>query len=111
MLGSHCLFQKFCMYEESIRTPISLRIPGSLRPKIGADRRPTGPCDALVSAVDVVPTLCDLLDLEKPRRLSGLSLVPAMRGEPLARDRIFLQFDGNGARGNFQRAVIRAPSS
>ena len=29
MLGSHCLFQKMCMYEESVRTPIALKLPGS----------------------------------------------------------------------------------
>jgi len=37
--------------------------------------------DALVSHLDVFPTLCDLLEMEKPGRLHGHSLMPLIRGE------------------------------
>ena len=28
-------------------------------------------------------------------------------GAPIDRDHVFIQFDGNGARGNFQRAIVK----
>ncbi|MGC9452113.1 MAG: sulfatase family protein [Oceanipulchritudo sp.] len=38
-------------------------------------------CDALVSHMDVFPTLCELLELEKPGYLTGKSLLPLLKGE------------------------------
>jgi N-sulfoglucosamine sulfohydrolase len=37
--------------------------------------------DALVSHIDVFPTLCELLGIERPDHLQGRSLMPAVRGE------------------------------
>jgi N-sulfoglucosamine sulfohydrolase len=37
--------------------------------------------DALVSQIDVFPTLCELLGIEPPDHLQGRSLMPAVRGE------------------------------
>jgi arylsulfatase A-like enzyme len=101
MLGSHCLWQKMCMYEESARVPLFIKFPASERTVVG-DRS-----DVLVSAIDVFPTLCDYLGLKTPDEVSGLSLMPVVRGGTLDRDTIFIQFDGNGARGNFQRCVVQ----
>lgn len=99
MLGSHCLWQKMCMYEESVRTPLMIKFPTA------AAIDPAS-CDAVVSSVDVLPTLCDYLQLSPPSGLSGQSLMPLVRGESWERERIYIQFDGNGALGNFQRCVI-----
>jgi arylsulfatase A-like enzyme len=101
MLGSHCLWQKMCMYEESARVPLFMKFPASDR-VIGGSRS-----DELVSGVDVFPTLCDYLGLATPADVSGLSLMPVVRGGSLERDTIFIQFDGNGARGNFQRCIVQ----
>jgi arylsulfatase A-like enzyme len=38
-------------------------------------------CDALVSQIDLYPTLCDLLDLNPPDWLQGRSLLPVLCGE------------------------------
>jgi arylsulfatase A-like enzyme len=38
-------------------------------------------CDAMVSHLDLFPTICDLLEIERPRWLEGTSLLPALRGE------------------------------
>jgi len=38
-------------------------------------------CDALVSHVDLFPTICDLLDIERPAWLQGQSMLPLVRGE------------------------------
>jgi arylsulfatase A-like enzyme len=37
--------------------------------------------DGLVSQIDVFPTLCELLDIERPNWLHGSSLMPLVRGE------------------------------
>ncbi|OQB14764.1 MAG: Arylsulfatase [Firmicutes bacterium ADurb.Bin193] len=99
MLGSHCLWQKMCMYEESVRIPLYIKFPREMAFE-GIQS------DELVSAIDVLPTLCDCLGLNPPKGMSGVSLMPALHGKALDRDTIFIQFDGNGARGNFQRCAI-----
>ena len=38
-------------------------------------------CDAMVSHMDLYPTICELLNIEKPEWLQGRSLLPLMRGE------------------------------
>jgi len=38
-------------------------------------------CDALVSHIDIYPTLCELLGIERPPWLRGNSLMPLIRGE------------------------------
>jgi N-sulfoglucosamine sulfohydrolase len=38
-------------------------------------------CEALVSHVDVFPTICDLLEIEAPPWLQGQSMMPLVRGE------------------------------
>ena len=38
-------------------------------------------CDALVSHVDVFPTICELLDIEAPGWLQGRSMMPLIRGD------------------------------
>lgn len=96
MLGSHRLFQKMCMYEESIRTPVVLKLPQG-RQTLGVDA-------TSVSQIDVLPTICDILEIAPPEGLPGRSWMKP--GTHTARD-VFLQYDGNGSLGNFSRAVIR----
>ncbi|MBD9527163.1 sulfatase [Paracoccus sp. PAR01] len=93
MLGSHRLFQKMCMYEEAIRTPVVLKLPKGGGQ--GIDPR-------LVSHIDVLPTLCEVLDVTPPAGLPGRSLLQDTPPRP-----VFVQYDGNGSLGNFSRAVIR----
>ena len=38
-------------------------------------------CDALVSQIDIFPTLCDILEIDKPDWLEGRSFLPAVRDE------------------------------
>lgn len=100
MLGSHCLWQKMCMYEESTHVPLAFKLPKGMK---GVDAT-----DALVSHVDLLPTICDLVGVDPPAGMDGLSLAETIRsGAGIDRDRVYIQFDGNGARGNFQRCVVR----
>jgi arylsulfatase A-like enzyme len=49
-------------------------------------------CDGLVSQVDIFPTICDMLDIEKPDWLEGISLMPLVRGEKeQVRDAVFTE--------------------
>lgn len=111
MLGSHQLWQKMCMYEESVRTPLFLKFPNSPgeRKTDESGEQSAGRVQSIpdpVSALDVLPTLCDYLGVEPPAGLPGTSLMPLVRGEGLSAKPVFIQFDGNGARGNFQRCVL-----
>lgn len=101
MLGSHCLWQKMCMYEESTHAPLSFKLPKGWKQQ-------TATSDDIVSHIDVLPTLCDFLDVPIPDGVTGKSLRPTIEsGAAVDRDHIFIQFDGNGARGNFQRSVVK----
>lgn len=99
MLGSHGLWQKMCMYEESVRTPLYMKFPADFKPAVTS-------CNSLVSSIDVLPTLCDYLNIQPKSPMSGRSLMPLVTGEAKGRDRIFIQYDGNGGRGNFQRCIV-----
>ena len=90
------------MYEESTHVPLAFKLPGG---------RTSGKRSGeLVSHIDVLPTLCDLLDVPPPPGVQGVSLRGAIeRGASIDREHIFIQFDGNGARGNFQRCLVGGP--
>jgi len=183
MLGSHRLWQKMCMYEESVRVPLYVKLPGKAQgaetgyegesesvstAHVAADsgdrsgsegesaaraamEEPIGTrIDTPVSAIDVLPTLCDLLGLDTPPSVQGVSLAPLLAGGAERPDleaggtsqlgqridevsgvisgiphpgvpprdgpnrsmtsgsrTLFIQYDGNGARGNFQRCIIK----
>ncbi len=67
MVGAHGFINKIgnCGYDELMRVPFVVRWPGSVRAGVE--------CGALVSSVDVLPTLIDLAGLPSPERLSGRS--------------------------------------
>jgi arylsulfatase A-like enzyme len=54
--------------------------------------------DALVSQIDIFPTICDLLGIEHPAWLQGQSLMPLMRGETQEiREEIFAEVNYHAA--------------
>jgi arylsulfatase A-like enzyme len=65
MMGAHRLLAKCVQFEEAIRVPLMIRLPGRR-----AGSRVAGP----VSQIDVVPTLLDLLGVPAPAHLQGRSL-------------------------------------
>jgi arylsulfatase A-like enzyme len=100
MLGSHLLWQKMCMYEESSRVPLFIKFPGSFVPAVEK-------VDIPVSLVDVFPTLMEFNDLKTTAVIDGHSLLPIVRGQKSDRPPVFIQYDGNGSLGNFQRCLVR----
>lgn len=72
-MGEHGWFDKRFMYEESMRTPLIMRLPK------GFDYR--GDIPQLVQNIDHTPTFLDLAGLQVPDDIQGVSLVPLLKGE------------------------------
>ena len=72
-MGEHGWFDKRFMYEESMRTPLIMRLPE------GFDRR--GDITQLVQNIDYAPTFLDLAGLPIPEDIQGVSLLPLLKGE------------------------------
>jgi arylsulfatase A-like enzyme len=53
--------------------------------------------DALVSHLDIYPTVCELADVRSYGQLQGLSLMPLTRGEPSIRDTLFAEMTWHAA--------------
>ena len=54
--------------------------------------------DAMVSHIDIFPTLCDLLDIPPPDWLQGHSILPLLRGEKESiRDEVFAEVNFHAA--------------
>jgi arylsulfatase A-like enzyme len=85
-LGAHQLFGKETMYEEAVRVPYMIRIPGER----SGQRIPQA-----VSHIDFLPTLFDLLGQPKPAQCAGKSLLPLMRGEAMPADSVFMEWSPN----------------
>ena len=55
-------------------------------------------CDAMVSHIDVLPTICDLLEIVAPEGVQGNSMMPLIRGEVEAiHDEIFAEVNYHAA--------------
>jgi len=65
------------LYEELLRAPLLLRYP----PVFEAGRRVSD----IVEAVDLAPTILEVLDLRPLSDADGISLLPLLRGEPIQR--------------------------
>jgi len=98
MMGSHGLIAKCVMYQEAVRVPLLIRLPGQRRGK-----RVKG----VVSQIDVVPTLLDLLGQALPDHLQGQSLKPVLESEdPVLTDNIFIEWNGpNNGLGDVRSKV------
>jgi arylsulfatase A-like enzyme len=72
MLGSHGLWNKQQPYDESVRVPLLLRIPG-VEP-----RRELAP----ISTPDLLPTLTALSGLPVPEGVQGRDYSPLIKGRP-----------------------------
>lgn len=72
MFGSHGHYGKQIWFEESVRVPALVRWPGRIPP--GAT------VASPISSVDLLPTVFDLVSRQKPKRLEGVSMLPALTG-------------------------------
>ena len=72
-MGEHGWFDKRFMYEESMHTPLIMRLPK------GFDRR--GDITEMVQNIDYAPTFLELAGVEVPEDMHGVSLLPLLKGE------------------------------
>jgi arylsulfatase A-like enzyme len=97
-LGAHQLFGKEVMFEEAVRVPYLVRLPGQRRATI--IRQP-------VSHIDFVPTLLDLLGQAKPPQCVGKSRVSLIHGDVMAPEDIFIEWAPN--RTKIKKGTSLAP--
>ena len=69
--------------------------------------RPGQVSDALVDFSDVMPTVLEAAEIRPPGDLDGVSLMPALRGEPERREKpaIYCWYQRNGVRGEASQHV------
>ena len=100
MMGSHRLLAKCVMYQEAVRVPLLIRLPGQRRA-----HRVRGP----VSQIDVVPTLLDFMGQPIPETLPGKSLRARMTEDASSPDEnVFIVWDGpnNGITDHIGQVAI-----
>lgn len=89
MLGERGMWMKDCFYDPSVRIPLMVAAPN-----IGPSN-----CDAVVSLVDLMPTLLDFAGVELPVATgqNGNSLVSLMRGDAQDwKNEAIVEFAGGG---------------
>jgi arylsulfatase A-like enzyme len=87
--GAQWPFGKWNCYDAGIRTPMIAVWPGKLKPGTRTD--------AMVSWIDILPTLVELGGGTPPSDIDGRSFAPVLRGERKEhRDRIFTTHSGDG---------------
>jgi arylsulfatase A-like enzyme len=69
--GQHRIRGKRCPYEECIRTPFAVRVPGAEAQDV----------PGLISNVDLAPTIADLAGVRPGQPVDGRSFAPALLGE------------------------------
>jgi len=81
MMGSHGLVAKQVMYEEAVKVPWLMRIPG-IKP---------GKIDGRFSQIDLVPTLLDLMNRNSASELQGESLVEVIKCRKQPEEPVFIE--------------------
>lgn len=72
-LGSHGLFNKERLIEESIRIPMIFRNPGCIESGFNHNQ--------IAQTIDIMPTLLDFAGIDIPPNVQGRSLMPLIRKE------------------------------
>jgi tetratricopeptide (TPR) repeat protein len=71
----------FFAYNSTTWIPLIIAYPGSV----------PGRVDHYVSHIDIFPTVCDVVGIEKPSFLQGMSLLPALKGKKLPERAIYFE--------------------
>lgn len=72
-------WHKYTLWEEATRVPLVIALPG--RPNAGTESKQP------VNLVDLYPTLLDLVGMQAPHELDGISLVPQLKDPATKRTR------------------------
>src|ERR1051325_5081226 len=101
-LGDHGMsfpYSKATLYRNGTWTPVLLRVPGAAKAVLNAD---------MVSSVDIMPTLMDLVGVKAPDDLDGRSWRPLLRGETQPdRDHVFTHVNTVSSGKSFPGRCVR----
>lgn len=99
-LGQHKMYQKMEMYDQAINVPLLFKVPDA---KSNRWKVP-------VSHLDVLPTILEILRIQVPEDIDGISLAPSIMLEEEPKERaVFCQYSGNPTVGDLRRAVMEGP--
>lgn len=88
--GAQWPFGKWNLYEDGIRTPMIVSWPGRIQPSTRTD--------AMVSWIDILPTLIDVAGDTPPAKIDGRSFLPVLKGEADShRETVFTTHSGDGS--------------
>lgn len=85
-LGEHAVWGKHTLFEESLHSPLIIWHAGIPQPGVESN--------AVVSTLDIFPTLCDLSGIEMPQFAEGVSLTGITRDPAQAGHDAFAYFKG-----------------
>ena len=98
--GAQWPFGKWNLYDEGIHVPLIVSWPGVIKAKTHTD--------AMVSWVDILPTLIEVAGGTAPPTLDGRSFLPVLRDPTQkARERIFTTHSGDGAMNVYPMRSVR----
>jgi N-sulfoglucosamine sulfohydrolase len=98
--GAQWPFAKWNLYDAGIRVPLIISWPGVVKAK--------GITDAMVTWVDLLPTLLEIAGGAAPASLDGKSFVGVLLGKASHhRDRIFATHTGDGHWNNYPARSVR----
>jgi N-sulfoglucosamine sulfohydrolase len=98
--GMSVPFAKATLYRDGTWSPVLLRYPGMPPPAVH---------DEMVSSVDVMPTLLELLDVAPPPGMDGRSWAPLLRGEAQPeRDHVVTHVNGVHSGADYPQRCVRS---
>ena len=90
MLGDHNMLGKSGYFAEAYHVPLVIRLPGA-----AGDRSRGATIDRFTESIDLVPTILEAMEQPIPLQTDGSSLMPFIRGTPVAswREGVIFEFD------------------
>ena len=96
-------FAKTQLYHHSTRTPLIIRWPGVTQPGTVDDLH-------MVSAIDFLPTFCDMLHAPHPEGLQGTSFEPLLQGKvQTERTAVFKEYNENAGGNRHPMRGVETP--
>jgi len=89
MMGHRGMVQKRCFYDRASKVPLIFSYPDA----VNDGKR----IKQLVSLIDLLPTLADMVEETAPAGLPGISMLPGIRSDIVLPDRpVFCEYHGEG---------------
>lgn len=98
--GAQFPFGKWNCYDAGVRTPLTVAWPGKVKPGTTSD--------AMVSWIDLLPTVIAACGGTPPEKVSGKSFLPVLLGEKKShRDKVYFTHSGDGKMNEYPMRAVR----